>query len=127
MLYERGLRGEYIEAFGRGKGTTNESGITFVGDPASIRVKVSCVVAALVESEDGNEAYAGLGNIQDISQFQSVPASNAEIDVTDSNCVDSGPSQAFDRMPFDCPEQFEIGGFRGYMAGSSCVEDEGKI
>ena len=54
---------------------------------------MSCVVAALVEGEDGNKAYTRLGNIQDISQFQSVSTSKVEIDVTNPNCVDSGPSQ----------------------------------
>ena len=88
---------------------------------------MSRIVAALIEGKDGYEMYTRLRNIQHVSQLQGVSARNAEVNITDPNCVNCRPSQAFDRVPFDGPERFKIGRFRRYVAGSTCVEDERKV
>lgn len=63
MLHKRGFCGEDIKVFGRGKSATNDDGIALVGNPAAVHVKVGGVVAVLIEGENGNETYTGLGNV----------------------------------------------------------------
>ena len=67
MLHEWCLCGEDVKAFRRGEGTTNDDSIALIDNPASFRVEMCSVVAVLIESENGNEVYAGLRDIQDVS------------------------------------------------------------
>ena len=50
-----------------------------------------------------------------------------EINVTDSNGMNSGPSQAFYRVVFNGSEWFEVGSFRGDVACGACVENEWEV
>jgi hypothetical protein len=63
MGYERGEVRDKVEVTFTGNDTTSNNSIAAVGDPAGLGVEVAGVARAVVDSQDGDEADFGSGDV----------------------------------------------------------------
>ena len=66
------------------------------------------IVTAFIQCQDGDEVYAGLWNVECISEFKCMPIRDAELDIAHANGIHSCATQSFHRATRSGPEVLEV-------------------
>jgi hypothetical protein len=87
---------------------SKNDGPGLIGDPAGVRVKRSHVAPRAIEAEDGYKADSRGSDIKDVFQYDFVVARNAQFYGANAGGIDTGPTNAGDRVWCDRTKRLEI-------------------